>query len=98
MLVREVPIPQRKSIGGWLAGSAIALVLLIVAVPAFTADYMKRCSKPEEALWLNKIGKHAKIYFIEKQTFPVGRSQTMPPWSCCPHACGVVPQQAWVAD
>jgi len=99
MLVREVPIPKRLPIRVWVAGLAIAGVVAAVVLPEVLGyDYMTACTKPEESLQLNKIGKAAKGYFIEHGQFPIGRTQALPPWSCCPGACGAVPVQAWMAD
>jgi type II secretory pathway pseudopilin PulG len=47
---------------------AIIGILAAVAIPAFM-DYMKKSKKTEAALQLNKIGKNAKTYFIERQTY-----------------------------
>jgi hypothetical protein len=99
MLVREVQIPQRAPIGVWLSWSSwLVVAVLCFGVVLQSVRTGPRCKKSEEALQLSRIGKHAKTHFIEKQAFPVGRSQTMPPWSCCPGRCGVVPRQAWAAD
>ena len=104
MLVREVPIPQRTDIRAWfrwlavaLAWLAVVLMCVAVALPSIM-DSGPRCRRSEEEAQLATLSHRARTYFIEKQSFPIGRSQTMPPWSCCPAACGVVPKQAWAAD
>ena len=47
---------------------AIIGILAAVAIPAFM-DYMKKSKKTEAALQLNKVGKNAKTYYIERQTY-----------------------------
>jgi hypothetical protein len=96
MLVREVPLPRRTPTTAWMIIAVIVSATNLAAI--LDRGYTIKCRRSEEALQLNKIGKHAKTHFIEKQAFPIGRSQTMPPWSCCPDACGVVPKQGWAAD
>ncbi|MBA3461735.1 MAG: hypothetical protein H0T46_17355 [Deltaproteobacteria bacterium] len=68
--------------GGLMAPMAVAGVLAGVAVPAFM-DYMKKSKKSEAALQLNKLAKHAKVYYVENATFPTGEAPTTPVQKCC---------------
>src|SRR5882724_7182712 len=52
---------------------AIIGILAAVAIPAFM-DYMKKSKKTEAALQLNKIGKNAKVFYQEQQTYNTGPS------------------------
>ena len=56
---------------------AIIGILAAVAIPAFM-DYMKKSKKTEAALQLNKIGKNAKVKYIEGQTYATGTVPTSP--------------------
>lgn len=98
MLTREVPVPPRRSIGSLVAWVAIIALGVGIALPATFGSHMTKCTNPEEARQLDWLARNAKAYFVEKGHFPIGRTQALPPWSCCPAKCGVIPYQVWAAD
>jgi type IV pilus assembly protein PilA len=77
---------------------AIIGILAAVAIPAFM-DYMKKSKKTEAALQLNKIGKNAKTYYIERQTYALAADPALLPakpgtGGCCGgpnNKCAAVP-------
>jgi len=80
-----------KGRGLAIAGIVISIVLFLVgvlaavAIPAFV-DYTKKAKKSEASLQLNKMSKHAKIYFAENGAFPTGSAPLTPAQSCCGQA------------
>ena len=55
--------------------------------PAF-GSYMKKSKKSEADLQLNKLGKMAKLAFIENSAFPTGTAPLTPAESCCKAGTG----------
>jgi type IV pilus assembly protein PilA len=68
--------------GGLMAPMAVAGVLAAVAIPAFM-DYMKKSKKSEAAIMLNRLGKSAKVYYVENGAFPTGEAPLTPVQKCC---------------
>lgn len=56
---------------------AIVGILAAIAVPNFL-EYMKKDKKVEASLQLNKVGKNAKVRYVEKSAYPIGTSNTLP--------------------
>jgi len=64
-------------------------------------DYMGKAKRTEAQLQLNKLGKSAKMYFVEQAGFPVGKAGPTPAEPCCSgpnHKCAAVPPEQWAAN
>lgn len=68
--------------GGLMVPTAAIGMLAAIAIPAFTG-YMKKAKLSEASLQLNKLGKNAKVYYIENAAFPKGEAPLSPAASCC---------------
>lgn len=67
---------------GLIAPTSIVGMLSAVAVPAFL-QYNTRAKAPEAMLQLNRIGKAAKVTFIENAAFPIGDAWSTTAKTCC---------------
>ncbi len=88
-------------IGGVIALVGPIGVIAAVAVPLFF-DSMKQVKQPAAIVGLNRIGKAAKIHYIENAVLPAGDAPLTPAQPCCKAAgmrCQVDPkdwqQEIW---
>ena len=74
----------RAGYGGMMMPTATIGAVAAIAVPAFL-EYMKKSKQNAAELELNVLGKHAKAYYAEHGSFPVGDAPATPALATC---CG----------
>ena len=67
---------------GLMAPVAVVGILAAVAVPAFM-EYMRKSKESEATLYLNKIGKSAKVYYGNTGAYPIGDGAITSATTCC---------------
>jgi peptidyl-prolyl cis-trans isomerase B (cyclophilin B) len=71
-----------------IAGLVISILMMVVgvlaaiAIPAFL-DYMHKSKTTDAVLNLNRLGKQAKMYYIEHAAFPEDHAGPTPAAACC---------------
>jgi hypothetical protein len=76
--------------------TAALLVLLVVGGCKAADDYARKSKMSEARLMLNKIGKSAKVAFMQNDKYPIGKAGPTPATWCCEgpeHKCQPDPAQ-----
>jgi hypothetical protein len=90
----------RAGPAGLMVPTALVGMLAAIAIPTFL-QYEQGGRRSEAEVALAQLGKHAKRYYIEHASFPIGHEDPTPRASCCEqpgHVCAADPRDWRVAE
>ena len=103
------PPPKKSLLWLWILLGVLGAGVVVVGILAFLAgdavsEYAKKSKRIEAELELHRIGRAAKVAFIETDAFPEGTAGATPATSCCAgpnHKCAPEPaiwsQEPWLS-